>query len=173
MVAHLSDFGLTRLLPIDEVISNEQNSTIRIKGTIGYVPPEYGMGSKLLVQGNMYSFGILVLEMLTKRRPTEAMFKDGYNLQTYVKILFPNKLLEIVSPTILPRELEHIVLASGDSSKNMMQIHPNIDKCLGSLFEIGLACSMESPHERTSAIEVIRELNSIKSYFLLWNQNRV
>ncbi|XP_028804018.1 probable LRR receptor-like serine/threonine-protein kinase At3g47570 [Neltuma alba] len=168
MVAHLSDFGLARLLSTVETISNKQSSTIGIKGTIGYVPPEYVMVSEISTQGDMYSFGILVLEMLTKRRPTEGMFKDGHSLQAYVKNAFPNKLLEVVSPTIFPQELEHAVITSGDISENMMQVHPNVHKCLRCLFMIGLACSVESPHERMSIIDVLRELNSVKSFFPLW-----
>ncbi|KAI9088581.1 hypothetical protein K1719_029695 [Acacia pycnantha] len=168
MVAHLSDFGLARLLSTVSIVSNEKSSTLGIKGTVGYIPPEYGMGFEVSMQGDMYSFGILILEMLTKKRPTEDIFNGGHNLQTYVKVAFPDKLLEVVSPTILPQELEHIVGASGDLSENMMQIHPNVEKCLRSLFKIGLTCSMESPHERMSAIDVIKELNSIKSFFPLW-----
>ncbi|KAI9088582.1 hypothetical protein K1719_029696 [Acacia pycnantha] len=120
------------------------------------------------MQGDMYSFGILILEMLTKKRPTEDIFNGGHNLQTYVKVAFPYKLLEVVNPTILPQELEHIVGAPRDLSKNLMQVHPNVEKCLRSLFKIGLTCSMESPHERMSAFDVIKELNSIKSFFPLW-----
>ncbi|XP_028804020.1 probable LRR receptor-like serine/threonine-protein kinase At3g47570 [Neltuma alba] len=168
VVAHLSDFGLARLLSTVETISNKQSSTIGIKGTIGYVPPEYGMGSEVSTQGDMYSFGILVLEMLTKRGPTGGMFKDGHSLQAHVKNAFPNKLLEVVSPTIFPQELEHAVVASGDISENTMQVHPNVEKCSRCLFMIGLTCSIESPHERMSAIDVVRELNSIKSFFPLW-----
>ncbi|KAI9088617.1 hypothetical protein K1719_029731 [Acacia pycnantha] len=168
MVAHLSDFGLARLLSTVSVVSNEQSSTLGIKGTIGYIPLEYGMGSEVSMQGDMYSFGILILEMLTRKQPTEDIFNGGYNLQTYVKVAFPDKLLEVVSPTILPRKLEHIVGASRDLSENMMQIYPHVEKCLRSLFKIGLTCSMESPHERMSAVDVIKELNSIKSCFPLW-----
>ncbi|XP_054823774.1 putative receptor-like protein kinase At3g47110 [Prosopis cineraria] len=163
MVAHLSDFGLARLLSTIEGIAPTQSSTIEIKGTIGYVPPEYGLGSDASVQGDMYSFGILVLEMLTNRRPTEDIFMNGHDLHSYVEIAFPNKVLEVVSPTILPRESEHRTAESGDSWNNMIQIHPNLQKCLRSLFKIGLSCSMESPNRRMSAADVIRELNSIKS----------
>jgi serine/threonine protein kinase len=51
---------------------------------------EYGMDSQLSTEGDMYSFGILLLEMLTGRRPTDDIFKEGHNLHNYVKIAFPN-----------------------------------------------------------------------------------
>lgn len=125
------------------------------------------MGCDVSIQGDMYSFGILVLEMLTKRRPTEDMFKDGHNLHKYVESLFPNNFLHVVSQTILPLESEHIA-ASKDLQENMTRIHPNVEKCLCSLFRIGLACSMESPYERMTAADVIGELNSIKRFLPLW-----
>ncbi|XP_054824874.1 probable LRR receptor-like serine/threonine-protein kinase At3g47570 [Prosopis cineraria] len=87
-----------------ECNSNKQSNTIGIKGTVGYVPPEYGMGFEVSRQGEMYSFGILVLEMLTDRRLMEDMFKDGQNIHEYVKRAFPDKLLQIdgeASPLLL------------------------------------------------------------------------
>ena len=111
------------------------------------------MGSQLSTQGDMYSFGILILEMLTKIRPTQDMFKDGQTLQTYVKDAISDRLFDVVSPTILPLDL---------------QIRPNVEKCLLSLFKIGLTCSIESPQERMNATDVLKELNHIKSFSPLW-----
>ena len=121
---------------------------------------EYGMGSKVSIKGDMYSFGILILEMLTGKRPTDEMFKDGHNLHNYVKISIPDCLLQIVDSTILSKELKQ---ADGDENLGLM--HPKVEKCLLSLFKIALACSMESPKERMSMVDVLRELNQIKSSF--------
>ncbi|KAG4978113.1 hypothetical protein JHK86_037587 [Glycine max] len=158
MVAHVSDFGLARLLS-SIGISLLQSSTIGIKGTIGYAPPEYGMGSEVSIEGDMYSFGILVLEILTGRRPTDEIFKDGHNLHNHVKFSISNNLLQIVDPTILPSELERTA-----GSEKLGPVHPNAEKCLLSLFRIALACSVESPKERMSMVDVLRELNLIKSF---------
>ncbi|XP_061339265.1 probable LRR receptor-like serine/threonine-protein kinase At3g47570 [Gastrolobium bilobum] len=158
LVAHVSDFGLARLLSSDGV-SFMQSSTIGIKGTIGYAPPEYGMGSEVSTKGDMYSFGILILEMLTGKRPTDEMFKDGHTLHNYVKISLLNHLLQIVDQTILTVE------ENATKNKNLGLMHPNAENCLHSLFKIALACSVESPKERMSMIDVSKELNLIKSFF--------
>ncbi|KAJ1396845.1 Protein kinase domain [Sesbania bispinosa] len=160
MVAHVSDFGLARLLP-SVGVSLKQSSTIGIKGTIGYAPPEYGMGSEMSIEGDMYSFGILALEMLTGRRPTDEMFGDGHNLHNYVKLSISNNILQIVDPAIL-----HHGLDVASESEDLSIMHPKIEKCLLSLFSIALACSVVSPKERMSMVDVTRELNKIKTFFL-------
>ncbi|KAJ7953305.1 putative Receptor-kinase [Quillaja saponaria] len=182
MIAHVGDFGLARLLSTINGISHKQTSTIGIKGTIGYAPPEYGMGGEVSTQGDVYSFGILVLEILTGRRPTDEMFKDGLNLHNHVKNAFPQKMLHIVDPTLFPKGLEHTAAAEenekdGDltergeqnintNTNSLSQMHPNVMKCLFSLFRIGLACSAESPKERMSIGEVTADVSSIKRAFL-------
>ncbi|XP_057997644.1 probable LRR receptor-like serine/threonine-protein kinase At3g47570 [Hevea brasiliensis] len=76
MVAHVSDFGLAKLFSINSNLSLSQISTTRINGTVGYVAPEYGMRGIASKEGDVYSYGILVLEMFSERRPTDEMFKE-------------------------------------------------------------------------------------------------
>ncbi|KAJ1396849.1 Protein kinase-like domain superfamily [Sesbania bispinosa] len=54
------------------------------------------------IEGDIYSFGILVLEMLTGRRPTDELFEDGHNIHNHVKLSIPNQLLQIVDPVHSP-----------------------------------------------------------------------
>ncbi|KAJ1431192.1 Serine/threonine-protein kinase, active site [Sesbania bispinosa] len=161
MVAHVSDFGIARLVSTIDGTSHKQTSTIGIKGTIGYTPPEYGAGSGVSTYGDMYSFGILMLEMLTGRRPTDKMFEDDQNLHNFVEFSLPDNLLQILDPQLVPSDEEDEL-----EEENNGNLSPKVEKCLVSLFRIGLACSMESPKERMSMADVTRELNLIRKAFL-------
>ncbi|XP_058722145.1 probable LRR receptor-like serine/threonine-protein kinase At3g47570 [Vicia villosa] len=157
MVAHVSDFGIAKLVSSIDVTSREEISTIGIKGTIGYTPPEYGMDSKVSTYGDMYSFGIVILEMLTGKRPTDEMFRDGQNMHNFVATSFPDNLAQILDKHIVPRDEEATI-----EDRNTHQLMLTAEKLVVSLIRIGLACSMESPNERMNIIDVTRELNIIR-----------
>ncbi|KOM26524.1 hypothetical protein LR48_Vigan284s001000 [Vigna angularis] len=161
MVAHVGDFGIARLLSTFNHTTSGQTSTNGIKGTIGYAPPEYGARYEVSTYGDVYSFGILILEMLTGRRPTDEMFKDGQNLRNFVAVSFPNNLLQILDSRIIS-EYEATTMEG-----NFCNVNPEAEKCVVSLFRIGLACSVESPKERMHLVDVIRELNQITKVSLL------
>ncbi|MFS8013082.1 putative protein kinase RLK-Pelle-LRR-XII-1 family [Helianthus anomalus] len=97
MVAHIGDFGLAKFLPFKP----HQSSSIGIRGTAGYAAPEYGVGNEMTKEGDIYSFGILLLEMITGRRPTDPIFQEGLKLHEYVKMALPDRLKEIIEPTLL------------------------------------------------------------------------
>lgn len=76
--AYVADFGLSRLiLPYDTHVTTE------VVGTIGYIPPEYGQGWVATLRGDMYSFGVVLLELLTRRRPVD-LFKSNDSSQLVV-----------------------------------------------------------------------------------------
>ena len=66
---------------------------------------EYGMGSEVSTSDN-YSFGILVLEMFTGKRPTDEMFKDGLSLHSFVKGALPWSVSEVADPILLEAKEE-------------------------------------------------------------------
>ncbi|KAL0452742.1 UNVERIFIED_CONTAM: putative receptor-like protein kinase [Sesamum latifolium] len=81
LCAHLSDFGLSKFLRKRvDVRGQAQSSSVGIRGSVGYVAPEYGMGGPASISGDVYSYGILLLEMFTGKRPTDELFRDGLSL---------------------------------------------------------------------------------------------
>lgn len=116
---------------------------------------EYGMGNEVSTYGDVYSYGVLLLEMFTGKRPTNDMFKDSLSLSRFVKAALPVHVLEIADP-ILVQEAE------GRTSVNTPHGH-RIQECLASIFTIGVACSEEIPRERKGISNVVTELHSIRN----------
>ena len=78
----VADFRLARLIS-----ACETHVRIYIVGTFGYIPPEYGQSWRSTTRGNVFSFGVILLEMLTGKEPTGPNFKDieGGNLVGWVQ----------------------------------------------------------------------------------------
>ncbi|GMP79099.1 hypothetical protein CsSME_00034769 [Camellia sinensis var. sinensis] len=151
MTAHIGDFGLAKIIStVSNDVAQGQSNSAAIRGTIGYVAPEYGMGDMASTLGDVYSFGILLLEMFTGKKPTDDMFKDHLNLHNFVKNAWPDRVMEIVDPCIL---LEH-------------NTRRWIKDCMVLILRIGVACSMESPRDRMEMGSVISELHKIKNTYM-------
>ncbi|GLT30552.1 hypothetical protein SLA2020_053460 [Shorea laevis] len=151
MVAHVGDFGLARFI-LECRMLNQTSSSVGVRGTIGYTAPEYGMGGEASIHGDLYSYGILLLELMTGKRPTDGLFGGGLNLHTYARMALPNQITEIVDPKLL-QEAE-------DRQRSRINI---IMDCLVSTIKIGVACSMESPQDRMVTNVVLSELHLIKN----------
>ncbi|CAN1170943.1 Probable LRR receptor-like serine/threonine-protein kinase At3g47570 [Linum perenne] len=153
MVAHVGDFGLARFL---STVKNPSSSTIGIKGTVGYAPPEYGMGNEVSIQGDIYSYGILLLELFTGKRPTDETFKDGLSLHNIVKsAMSEQNTSEVVDPILLSELLR--------STSNSSKARKDLEELMSSILEIGIACSSDFPQERASMSEVLSSLTAIKT----------
>lgn len=111
------------------------------------------MGCKISTGCDVYSFGVLLLEMLTGKRPTDAMFSDGLSLHKVVRSAFPDRLREVLDPH-MPHEEHHACAAV------LMQSY------VLPLVEIGLLCSMESPKDRPGMREVCAKIFAINESFL-------
>ncbi|GKV12542.1 hypothetical protein SLEP1_g23671 [Rubroshorea leprosula] len=160
MVAHVGDFGLARFL-----ISSKKTSSLGIIGTIGYVAPEYGMGGEASMAGDVFSFGILLLEMITGKRPIDAIFKDGLNLHHFAKLALPERVMDIVDPSLL-QELRSTDENVGDARRTRRERRVSIKEILITFARIGVICSMDSPHDRMEMKDVVAELCIIRDKFL-------
>ncbi|KAL1220197.1 putative LRR receptor-like serine/threonine-protein kinase [Cardamine amara subsp. amara] len=151
LVAHVSDFGLARLLlKFDQESFFNQLSSAGVRGTIGYAAPEYGMGGQPSIHGDVYSFGVLLLEMFTGKRPTNESFGGTFTLHSYTKSALPERVLDIADKSIL-----HSGLRVGFP----------IAECLTLVLDVGLRCCEESPTNRLATSEAAKELISIRERF--------
>ncbi|XXG71810.1 hypothetical protein AAC387_Pa07g1050 [Persea americana] len=140
MNAHVGDFGLARFL--SEVTSNcsqNQTSSTGIKGTIGYIPPEYGMGGGVSTFGDIYSYGILLLEMFTGKKPTDEIFNENLSLHQFAKLALTERVIEIVDQKLLSAEAEAL-----NESQTPTNAETKLEMCLISTFKVGVACCVVS-----------------------------
>ncbi|URE10197.1 LRR receptor-like serine threonine-protein kinase, partial [Musa troglodytarum] len=163
MTARVGDFGIARFL------SNGTNrylsSSSVIKGSVGYMAPEYGMGGQVWTHADVYSYGVLLLELFTGRRPTDDMFKDGLTLQKHVEGAFTKgaQVTGIVDPSLFSDEEE-----GEDTSVIMIgrQASERITRCLESVLMVGLCCAKESPRERITIKDAVTRMEAIKTLLL-------
>ncbi|XP_074581330.1 putative LRR receptor-like serine/threonine-protein kinase At3g47570 [Curcuma longa] len=152
MVAHVGDFGLAKLLP--EAISRsftDSTNSIGLKGSIGYVPPEYAEGSPVSLSGDVYSFGILLLELLTGKSPVDEMFEEGLTLRRFVEM---RGAMEIVDPALLLHD------------NGTIDRWNSVEECSTSLARIGLACTEQAPRDRMCMGDTVAQLRAVKNVFV-------
>uniref|UniRef100_A0ACD5WS80 Uncharacterized protein n=1 Tax=Avena sativa TaxID=4498 RepID=A0ACD5WS80_AVESA len=148
MVAYVTDFGLARFVfTASNAYQDTSTSLACLKGSIGYIPPEYGLSKEISTKGDVYSFGVLLLQMITGCSPTDENLKDGIGLHEFVDRAFTKNIHEVVDPTML----------QDDSRATDI-----LKKCVTPLVRIGLSCSMTSPKERPDMGQVSTEILRIK-----------
>ncbi|KAL6273052.1 hypothetical protein ACE6H2_023744 [Prunus campanulata] len=153
MVAHVADFGIAKLLGGGDSIT--QTLTL---ATVGYMAPEYGMEGIVSRRGDVYSFGIVVMETFTRRKPTDEMFVGEMNLKQWIanSLVLPDaKIDEVVDANLL-----------GIGTEQEDDDHVRKKDCLSSIMRLALACCAESLEERISMKEAVATLNKIKTKFL-------
>ncbi|CAI0413775.1 unnamed protein product [Linum tenue] len=164
MVGRVSDFGQARLVSSDHDTFSRRSSTSGAKGTIGYAAPEYGMGSAASKRGDVYSFGILILEMFTGKRPTDEMFGDGVNLRDYVKAGRDGEIGLVGDPDLF-RAIDGEEEGRRRERKGRVYGRLRMEKmqsCLVSVLEVGMACSAETPGERMNMVDATRRLKCVR-----------
>ncbi|PRQ48749.1 putative protein kinase RLK-Pelle-LRR-XII-1 family [Rosa chinensis] len=147
MVAHVADFGIAKLSGGGD--SMTQTMTL---ATIGYIAPEYGTEGIVTRRGDVYSFGIVVMETFTRRKPTDEIFIGEMRLSQWVaNHLVANAIVDVVDATLLGTEEDHEFLSKRE--------------CLSSIMRLAVACSAESPEERINMQEAVAMLKIIKIKF--------
>nr|GEX37499.1 protein kinase-like domain-containing protein [Tanacetum cinerariifolium] len=144
MVAHVGDFGLARLLGTDL----NQNSSTGVKGIVGYAPPEYGLGSEMTSIGDVYSYGILLLEVMTGKNPTDDMFNEALSLHKFAYMALQDHVIDVIDD-------DAIVLQSTKANAK------KVEECMAATIKIEVSCSVDSPPQRMKIEIVVTELKRI------------
>ncbi|XP_027160272.1 probable LRR receptor-like serine/threonine-protein kinase At1g06840 [Coffea eugenioides] len=137
LTAKVADFGLSRLAPVPDVegMLPAHVSTV-VKGTPGYLDPEYFLTHKLTDKSDVYSLGVVFLELLTGMHP----ISHGKNIVREVNIAYRSGMIFSVI----------------DDS---MGSYPS--ECVEKFINLALKCCQEETDARPSMAEVVRELESI------------
>nr|AJP61141.1 SRKp [Arabidopsis halleri] len=145
MTPKISDFGMARIFERDETEAN----TRKVVGTYGYMSPEYAMEGIFSVKSDVFSFGVLVLEIVSGKR-NRGFHNSGQdnNLLGYTwENWKEGKGLEIVDSIIV------------DSSSSMSLFRPHeVLRCI----QIGLLCVQERAEDRPKMSSVVLMLGSEK-----------
>ncbi|RCV04874.1 hypothetical protein SETIT_1G036300v2 [Setaria italica] len=158
MVGHVGDFGLARVLHQDHsVISDKSSGWATMRGTNGYAAPEYGLGNEVSILGDVYSYGILLLEMFTGKRPTDSEFGEAPSLHKYVQMALPERVIYIVDRQLLSKYED----GQGGTS-NQVRVQDAIITCITSVLHIGISCSKDNPNERMQIRDAFNELQIIR-----------
>lgn len=150
MVAKIADFGIGKL--ISPKTEGHIDSTMDfLRGSVGYIPPEYGQRAQVSAKGDVYSFGIMLLELITRKRPTSETFSEGVDIRKWVNSAISQHILNVVDMS-LKQEAN-----AGGGSDDMHRL----EQCCMHMLDVGIMCTEENPHKRAPITVVVQRLNNV------------
>ncbi|RWW18090.1 hypothetical protein GW17_00017931 [Ensete ventricosum] len=140
MKAKVSDFGLVRLAPDGKGCSVET----RLAGTFGYLAPEYAVTGRVTTKADVYSFGVILMELITGRKALdESQPEESVHLVTWFRRMQLNKdtFRKAIDPTI---DLDEETFAS-----------------ISTVAELAGHCCAREPHQRPDMSHAVTVLASL------------
>ncbi|KAH7662790.1 Non-specific serine/threonine protein kinase protein [Dioscorea alata] len=136
--ARIADFGLAKML----LRKNETVSVIA--GSYGYIAPEYGYTLKVDQKSDIYSFGVVLMELVTGKRPVEPEFGEGQDIVGWVREKLSKREVEDVLDRSVGGQCKHV-------QEEMMLV-----------LRIAVLCSARLPKDRPSMRDVLTMLGEAK-----------
>uniref|UniRef100_A0A0D3GDM1 non-specific serine/threonine protein kinase n=1 Tax=Oryza barthii TaxID=65489 RepID=A0A0D3GDM1_9ORYZ len=163
MRAVISDFGIAKLISGAAAADGDGGAsstsdesapcnsiTGLLQGSVGYIAPEYGLGGHPSRQGDVYSFGVMILELITGKRPTDVIFHEGLTLHDWVRRHYPHDVAAVVAHAPWRREAPSPMSTAASPAA--------ADVAAVELIELGLVCTQHSPALRPSMVDVCHEI---------------
>ncbi|XP_021299694.1 LRR receptor-like serine/threonine-protein kinase RPK2 [Herrania umbratica] len=138
--AYLSDFGLSRLLG-----TSETHATTGVAGTFGYVAPEYAMTCRVSEKADVYSYGVVLLELISDKKALDPSFSsqaDGFNIVSWACMLLRQGQAKDVFTTRLWDTAPHDELVE--------------------LLHLAITCTVDSLSTRPTMRQVVQRLKRIQ-----------
>ncbi|KAM7515156.1 hypothetical protein LguiA_004739 [Lonicera macranthoides] len=135
MTAHVCDFGIAKLLGEDEFMA--QTKTL---ATIGYMAPEYIREGIVSTKVDVYSYGILLMETFTRKKPIDEMFSDNLTMRNWVYEASLSSIVHVVDANLIGQEDEDFLPKK---------------ECASSVLHLALDCSTSIPTQRISMEDVV------------------
>ncbi|KAL8542119.1 hypothetical protein ACS0TY_003105 [Phlomoides rotata] len=145
MVGRVTDFGITKLLGEDQSIVHTQTLA-----TIGYMAPEYGREGLVSSACDVYSYGIVLMETFTGRRPSDDMFGGESSLRSWVSASLPDSMDGVVDSKLMRDEESHF-------NEKM--------ECVSKVMGLAMNCTVDAPRERMKMKDVLISLKKIKLHY--------
>ncbi|CAN6287446.1 unnamed protein product [Urochloa humidicola] len=109
MTSKVSDFGASRYAPMDKT-----GLTTRVQGTIGYLDPSYFYSGRLTERSDVFSFGVILVELLTRKKPFSYLTSDCEGLVAhFVSLLEDGNISQILDPQVIEeggKEVEQVAI---------------------------------------------------------------
>ncbi|RID77135.1 hypothetical protein BRARA_A00065 [Brassica rapa] len=138
--ARVSDFGMARLMSAMDT----HLSVSTLAGTPGYVPPEYYQSFRCSTKGDVYSYGVVLLELLTGKRPTDSPDFGDNNLVGWVK--------------------QHAKLRVSDVfDQEIIKEDPTLENELIQHLKVAMACLDDRAWKRPTMIQVMAKFKEIQA----------
>ncbi|XP_073140836.1 brassinosteroid LRR receptor kinase-like [Henckelia pumila] len=138
--ARVSDFGMARHVNVMDT----HLSVSTLAGTPGYVPPEYYQSFRCSTKGDVYSYGVVLLELLTGRQPTESVDFGDNNLVGWMKQQAKVKVRDVLDPKLLKED-------------------PSLEMELLQYLKVACSCLEDRPWKRPTMIQVMAMFKEIQA----------
>ncbi|XP_050381921.1 receptor-like protein kinase isoform X2 [Argentina anserina] len=144
MEAHIADFGIAKLL--DQ--STPSTMSISVVGTTGYIAPENAFSTENSVESDVYSYGVVLLELITRKKALDPSFMEQTHIVGWVRSLWLDT-----------GKIDGIV----DSSLAEEILDSNIRDRIGYLLLVALSCTHSDPKNRPTMRDITKKLLDVTS----------